>query len=56
MHRFCEKMSELGEEFAKINIQLLKKSSFICVLTAFCPRFPHLETLKKNIGKLNSLT
>ena len=28
----------------------------ICVLTAFRPSFPHLETLKKNIGKLNSLT
>ena len=28
----------------------------ICVLTAFRPSFPHLETFKKNIGKLNSLT
>ena len=28
----------------------------ICVLTAFRPSFPHLETQKKNIGKLNSLT
>ena len=26
MHRFCEKMSDLGEEFAKIYIQLLKKA------------------------------
>ena len=52
-------MSDLGEEFAKICIQWLKKSTCmtcICVLTAFRPSFPHLETLKKNIGKLNSLT
>ena len=41
-------MSDLGEEFAKICIQWLKKALvYICVLTAFRPSFPHLETLKK---------
>ena len=37
---------------------IVHRSKFwpICVLTAFRPSFPHLETLKKNIGKLNSLT
>ena len=41
-------MSDLGEEFAKICNQWLKKALvYICVLTAFRPRFPHLETLKK---------
>ena len=39
-------MSDLGEEFAKICIQWLKKA-LVCVLTAFRPSFPHLETLKK---------
>ena len=42
-------MSDLGEEFAKICIQWLKKALawLVCVLTAFRPSFPHLETLKK---------
>ena len=41
-------MSDLGEEFAKICIQWLKKALvYICVLTAFRPSFPHLETNKK---------
>ena len=39
-------MSDLGEEFAKICIQWLK-NALVCVLTAFRPSFPHLETLKK---------
>ena len=52
-------MSDLGEEFAKICIQWLKKALAWLVYMRFdCipPSFPHLETLKKNIGKLNSLT
>ena len=40
-------MSDLGEEFAKICIQWLKKHLYICVLTAFRLSFPHLETFKK---------
>ena len=41
-------MSDLGEEFAKICIQWPKKALvYICVLTAFRPSFPHLETKKK---------
>ena len=32
------------------------KSTCICVLTAFRPSFPHLETLKKILKKKNSLT
>ena len=41
-------MSDLGDMlFAKIFIQWLKKALGICVLTAFRPSFPHLETLKK---------
>ena len=43
-------MSDLGEEFAKSCIQWLKKAlcmTCTCVLTAFRPSFPHLETLKK---------
>ena len=40
-------MSDLGEEFAKICIQWLKKALAYCFLTAFRPSFPHLETLKK---------
>ena len=38
-------MSDLGEEFAKICIQWLKKA--LCLLTAFRQSFPHLETFKK---------
>ena len=40
-------MSDLGEEFAKICIQWPKKHLYICVLTAFRPSFPQLETKKK---------
>ena len=43
-------MSDLGEEFAKICIQWLKKA-FAWLVYAFWlhirPSFPHLETLKK---------
>ena len=44
-------MSDLGEEFAKKVFNVFKKHLHdlynICVLTAFRPSFPHLETLKK---------
>ena len=40
-------MSDLGEEFAKICIQWLKKALVYAFLTAFRPSFPHLETEKK---------
>ena len=46
-------MSELGEEFAKICIQWLKKAlRFDCIPPEFSP----FRNFKKNIGKLNSLT
>ena len=52
-------MSDLGEEFAKICIQWLKKAlawlvymRFDCILPEFSP----FRNFKKNIGKLNSLT
>ena len=51
------KMSDLGEEFAKICIQWLKKAlvyymRFDCIPPEFSP----FRNFKKNIGKLNSLT
>ena len=52
-------MLDLGEEFAKICIQWLKKALAWLVYAFWLHSarvFPHLETLKKNIGKLNSLT
>ena len=52
-------MSDLAEEFAKICIQWLKKALawLVYVFWLHSARvFPHLETEKKNIGKLNSLT
>ena len=47
-------MSDLGEEFAKICIQWLKKAlvRFDCIPPEFSP----FRNFKKNIGKLNSLT
>ena len=47
-------MSDLGEEFAQICIQWLKKAlmRFDCIPAEFSP----FRNLKKNIGKLNSLT
>ena len=52
-------MSDLGEEFAKICIQWLKKALAWLVYMRFdCipPEFSPFRNLKKNIGKLNSLT
>ena len=47
-------MSDLGEEFAKICIQWLKKA-LVCVLTAFRPSFPHLETFKTRMIRLRAV-
>ena len=52
-------MSDLGEEFAKICIQWLKKALAWLVYMRFdCipPEFSPFRNLKNNIGKLNSLT
>ena len=52
-------MSDLGEEFAKICIQWLKKALAWLVYMRFdCipPEFSPFRNFKKNIGKLNSLT
>ena len=51
------KMSDLGEEFAKICIQWPKKA-LVYILRFDCipPEFSPFRNFKKNIGKLNSLT
>ena len=49
----------MGEEFAKICIQWLKKALAWLVYAFWLHStrvFPHLETLKKKYWKLNSLT
>ena len=48
-------MSDLGEEFAKICIQWLKKHLYMR-FDCIPPEFSPFRNLKKNIGKLNSLT
>ena len=40
-------MSDLGEEFAKICIQWLKKALVYMRFDCILPSFPRLETLKK---------
>ena len=51
-------MSDLGEEFAKICIQCLKKHLYDLYMRFDCipPEFSPFRNFKKNIGKLNSLT
>ena len=49
-------MSDLGEEFAKICIQWLKKALVYMRFDCIPPEFFPFRNLKKNIGKLNSLT
>ena len=50
-------MSDLGEEFAKICIQWLKKALVQCMrFDCIPPEFSPFRNFKKNIGKLNSLT
>ena len=51
-------MSDLGEEFAKICIQWLKKHLHDLYMRFDCipPEFSPFRNLKKYIGKLNSLT
>ena len=53
---FVLKMSDLGEEFAKICIQWLKKALVYMRFDCIPPKFSPFRNLKKNIGKLNSLT
>ena len=48
-------MSDLGEEFAKICIQWLKKHLYMR-FDCIPPEFSPFRNFKKNIGKLNSLT
>ena len=48
-------MSDLGEEFAKICIQWLKKALVYMCFDCIPPEFSPFRNLKKNIGKLNSL-
>ena len=48
-------MSDLGEEFAKICIQWLKKALAYAFWLHSARVFP-FRNFKKNIGKLNSLT
>ena len=49
-------MSDLGEEFAKICIQWLKKTLVYMRFDCIPPEFSPFRNFKKNIGKLNSLT
>ena len=49
-------MSDLGEEFAKICIQWLKKALVCMRFDCIPPEFSPFRNLKKNIGKLYSLT
>ena len=49
-------MSDLGEEFAKICIQWLKKALVYMRFDCIPPEFSPFRNFKKNIGKLNSLT
>ena len=51
-------MSDLGEEFAKICINGLKKHLHDLYMRFDCipPEFSPFRNFKKNIGKLNSLT
>ena len=54
--RVATLMSDLGEEFAKICIQWLKKALVYMHFDCILPEFSPFRNLKKNIGKLNSLT
>ena len=49
-------MSDLGEEFAKICIQWLKKALVYMRFDCIPPEFFPFSNFKKNIGKLNSFT
>ena len=49
-------MSDLGEEFAKTCIQWPKKALVYMRFDCIPPEFSPFRNLKKNIGKLNSLT
>ena len=49
-------MSDLGEEFAKICIQWLKKALVYMRFDCIPPEFSTFRNFKKNIGKLNSLS
>ena len=49
-------MSDLGEEFAKICIQWLKKALVYMRFDCIPPEFSPFRNFNKNIGKLNSLT
>ena len=49
-------MSDLGEEFAKICIQWLKKALVYMRFDCIPPEFSPFRNFLKNIGKLNSLT
>ena len=48
--------SDLGEEFAKICIQWLKKAQVYMRFDCIPPEFSPFRNFLKNIGKLNSLT
>ena len=49
------KMSDLGEEFAKICIQWPKKALVYMPFDCILPEFSPFRNFLKNIGKLNSL-